>query len=272
MENDHINGSQQQTQVISLQNISQEFLGAIQRQFDLLAFNLAALSTATGEQYEQFARQTKRMPVAPIHQPFPAVRDYARALLLRNTINDLARMASACLDQCHLLCQLVKNQAAKRTQEEANQIVGEAHRAFIQSGLNEKFELLEKDFEIMCGTEDAIIAIAIGLRVLAVRDGEITAEDVDENGELAFEFKSVQVVPPAAGAPADQKPEARIVDTRRSFRVGDRLELTNSELLGLSITVTAFFSDLFHAVDNYGMKVLGNPAGGSTAPADNSVN
>jgi hypothetical protein len=260
MENEASADAQAPHQIISLQTISQNFLGAIQRQFDMLAFNLAAISTATQEQYESYSRQTKLMPVAQLHQPFAGVRDYARGLLLRQTVNDLASMASACVDNCHLLCQLVKNQAAKRSQTEGDKIVGEAHRAFVQCALNEKFEVLEKDFAIMCGTEDAIIAIAIGLRVLAARAGEVSADDVDENGELVFELKSVQVVPPAAGAAPGTKPEARVVDTRRTFRAGDRLELTNSELLGLSITVTAFFHDLFQAVDEYGMRALGNGA------------
>jgi hypothetical protein len=47
------------------------------------------------------------------------------------------------------------------------------------------------------------------------------------------------------------------VDARRSFREGDRLDLSNSELLGLSVTVTAFFHDLFKAVDEFGQKTLG---------------
>ncbi|MDR3227932.1 MAG: hypothetical protein LBT53_00725 [Puniceicoccales bacterium] len=260
-------GSQPQQQVISLQNISQNFLGAIQRQFDLLAFNLAAIQQATAEQYEAFARQTKLMPVAQIHQNFEQTQAYARSLLFRQTVNDLASMASACMDNCHLLGQLVKNQAlAKTSQEEANNAVAEAHRAFVQSPLNEKFELLERDFGIMCGTEDAIIAIAIGLRVLALRNGTITEEDVNEDGELVFEFKTVQVINPPSNA-TEQKPEVRIADTRRTFRVGDRLELANSELLGLSITVTAFFHDLFRAVDEYGVRTVGVAGDGGAAGA-----
>ncbi|MDR0535051.1 MAG: hypothetical protein LBG65_01630 [Puniceicoccales bacterium] len=245
-----------QQQTISLQAISQNFLGALQRQFDLLVYNLAAAAQVNAERYDAISRQLKLMPVPQLHQNFAQTQGYARNLLVRQTFNDLASMASACLNSCHLLCQLIKNQAALKIDEQAaNKAVGEAQQAFEQAALNDKFERLEKDFSIMCGTEDAIIAIAVAFRVLMTRNGIVAADDVNEDGELVFEFKTVQNIPPAKEAGA--QPEVRVVDLRRVFREGDQLELSNSELLGLSITVTAFFHDLFKAVDEYGARTLG---------------
>jgi hypothetical protein len=257
--------SQQQT--ISLQAISQNFLGALQRQFDLLAYNLAAMQQSAGERYETLARQLKLMPAPQLHQNFEQTQAYARSLIFRQTVNDLSNMAAACMNSCHLLCQLIRNQEAMKSNQEAtNKILAETQSSFEHAPLNEKFERLEKDFEIMCGTEDAIIAIAVAFRVLVARNGNVSAEDVNEDGELVFEFKTVQTINPPKSA-ENAQPEMRVVDTRRVFREGDHIEMSNSELLSLSVTVTAFFHDLFKAVDEYGRKTLGLPDAGTPPPA-----
>jgi hypothetical protein len=262
--------TQQGQQVISLQAISQNFLGAVQRQFDLLAYNLAAGQQVEAEKYEAFARQVKIMPVQQLHQSFPQIHAYARALLFRQTLNDLANMAAACLDNCHLLCFLVKNEEQlKADPEQGNKLIVEAREAMARAPLQEKFERFEKDFGIMSETEDAIIAIAIALRVLVMRNGGVTEEDVNEDGELVFEFKTVQTINPPKGV-ENQQPEVRIVDTRRAFRVGDHIELSNSEMLGLSVTVTAFFHNLFRAVDEFGRKTLAERGVQLPPPAGNA--
>ncbi|MDR1498008.1 MAG: hypothetical protein LBS59_06335 [Puniceicoccales bacterium] len=249
------NAPQQGQQVISLQAISQNFLGAAQRQFDLLAYNLAASQQVEAEKYEAFARQVKIMPVQQLHQGFPQIHAYARALLFRQTLNDLANMAAACMDSCHLLCFLVKNEKQLTADpDQGNKLILETREAMARAPLQEKFERFEKDFGIMSETEDAVIAIAIALRVLVVRNGAVAEEDVNDDGELVFEFKTVQTINPPKGV--EKQPEVRIVDTRRAFRVGDHIELSNSEMLGLSVTVTAFFHNLFRAVDEFGRKIL----------------
>lgn len=251
---------QPQTQVISLQTISQNFLGALQRQFDLLAYNLAAAQQVDADRYESFARQAKIMPVQQLHQGFGQIQAYSRGLILRQTINDLLNMTAACIDNCHLLCALVKNQgASKTTTEETQKAVAEAQGAFVRIPLNDKFERLEKEFGIMCEMEDAIIAIAIGLRVLMTRNGTVATEDLDDDGELVFEFKTVQTINPPKGSEKLQ-PEVRIVDTRRAFKAGDTLDLSNSEMLSLSVTIASFFHNLFHSVDEFGRKTLGERA------------
>jgi hypothetical protein len=249
-----------QQQVISLQAISQNFLGALQRQFDLLAYNLAASQLVEADRYETFARQVKIMPVQQLHQNFGQIQAYSRGLLFRQTINDLLNMSAACMDNCHLLCQLIKNQEGmKAAQEQTNKTISEVQNAFVRAPLNEKFEGFEKEFGIICETEDSLIAIAIGLRVIMMRNGIVATDDVNEDGELVFEFKTVQTINPPKGID-NQQPEVRIVDTRRAFRAGDQLDLSNSELLSLSVTIASFFHNLFRSVDEYGRKTLGDKA------------
>lgn len=258
-----------QQQVISLQAISQNFLGALQRQFDLLAYNLSASQLTEADKYEIFARQPRIMPVQQLHMNFGQVQAYARNLLVRQTINDLLSMSAACMDNCHLLCQLIKNQKEHGGDAEAmNKAVGEAQNNFVRVPLQDKFDLLEKGFGIMCELEDGLISMGIALRSLMAKDGAIEQEDLDDDGELVFEFKTVQTINPPKGE-EEKKPEVRVVDTSRTFKLGDKLEFSNSELLGMSVTVGYFFHQLFRSVDECGRKIMGEQAAQPPAPEAN---
>lgn len=251
-------------QVISLQSISRQFLSALQRQYDLLAFNLAASQHVSEENYNTFSTMTRVMPVAPMHMPFEGMKTYVRGLILRQTLNDLLGIAAACMDSCHLLCTLIANKEAMDKDPKAtNELVGRKQQAFVNSSVPDKFEAFEKEFGITNSLEDAVVALGIALGSLMRRNGVVTAEDVDDDGELAFEFKTVQTIQPLK---PEDKPEVRLADTRRAFKVGDTIDLTNSELLSLNVTVADFFHKLFRAVDAFGEKTLGK---GSTPHAEN---
>ncbi|MCR5183558.1 MAG: hypothetical protein K6B46_02520 [Opitutales bacterium] len=245
---------QPQQRVISLQSISQEFLGALQRNYDMLAFNLAATGNVTAEQYEQVGALTHAMPVHQIHASFENIKNFAHGLILRQTLNDALAITAACMDQCHLLCNLIKNKpAAEKDPQAVHQTIGKEQDAFARSPLTEKFELFEKRYGITNSLEDAVVSLGIGFGTLLRHKGVVSAEDVDENGELVFEFKTVQISAPAKEG---ESPEARLVDTRRPFKVGDQIDLSNSEMLSIYVTLTDFFHRLFKAVDEYGMKMI----------------
>ncbi len=242
-------------QTISLPIIAQNFFGALQRHFDLLAFNLAGTQSADAEKYNHFSSLTRMMPVAQLHRDFDQMKAFAHGLLIRQSVNDLLSMVAACMDNCHLLCTLFANKKAMETDPKAtNELVGRKQEAFVNSSLQDKFEVFEKEFGILCELEDGITSMAIALRALMRNNGVVTAEDVDDDGELVFEFKTVQTIQPAKEG---DRPEVRLADTRRAFKAGDTIDLTNSELLSLNTTIASFFDALFKSVAAFGKKTVG---------------
>ena len=253
------NNEQPRQQTISLPAIAQNFFGTLQRHFDLLAFNLAATQSVDAEKYNHFSSLTKMMPVAQLHRNFDQMKSFAHGLMLRQSVNDLLSMVAACMDNCHLLCTLFANKKAMEADpKSANELVGRKQEAFVNSALQDKFEVFEKEFGILCELEDGITNMAIALRSLMQNNGVVTAEDVDDDGELVFEFKTVQTIQPAKEG---ERPEVRLADTRRAFKAGDTIDLTNSELLSLNTTVAAFFDALFKSVAAFGKKTMGGNEG-----------
>lgn len=250
---------QPKQQTISLPAVAQNFFGALQRQFDLLAFNLAGTQSADAEKYNHFSSLTKAMPVAQLHRDFDQIKAFSHGLLIRQTINDLLAISAACMDNCHLLCTLFANKKAMESDPKAtNELVGNKQNAFVHSSLQDKFEVFEKEFGIMCELEDGITSMGIALRALMQNNGVVTAEDVDDDGELVFEFKTVQTIQPAKEG---DRPEVRLADTRRAFKAGDTIDLTNSELLSLNMTIASFFDALFKSVAAFGKKTIGDGNG-----------
>lgn len=266
--------------VLSLQNISRTFFTALQRQHDMLAFSIAGLHTADPKAYEHFSTISRVMPVPQAHLPPEQMLAYARGLMLRTTINDLLTLSSECMAQCHLLSLFIREQGKNpRRDPLVEKVIGEKHQAFLKMNLQARFTALEEDFGIVCELEDGIFSLAAALRVLA-RGGLVTNDDITPDGALTLEFKAmkdVEVLPETAGEAAAPTPPpgvtvhdagelgkpqtvARLSDTTRTFMPGEMLDLTDTELLGLNITVTKFVDGLLRSVDHFGRAQLGEGA------------
>lgn len=266
--------------VLSLQNISRTFFTALQRQHDMLAFSIAGLHTADPKAYEHFSTVSRVMPVPQAHLPPEQMLAYARGLMLRTTINDLLTLSSECTSQCYLLCLFIREQGKNpRRDPLVEKIISDKHQAFLRMNLQARFTALEEEFGIVCELEDGIFSLAAALRVLA-RGGLVTNDDITPDGALTLEFKAIKdVEAPAEGPAGDSAPTpppgvmvhgagdlgkpktvARLSDTTRTFKPGEMLDLNDTELLGLNITVTKFVDGLLRSVDHFGRAQLGDGA------------
>jgi hypothetical protein len=267
--------------VLSLQNISRTFFTALQRQHDMLAFSIAGLHTADPKAYEHFSSVSRVMPVPQAHLPPEQMLAYAHGLMMRTTINDLLTLSSECLVQCHLLCLFIREQGKNQRRDPLTEkIIADKQQAFQKMSLQDRFTALEENFGIVCELEDGIFSLAAALRVL-VRGGLVTNDDITPDGSLTLEFKAMKDfdLPAEEPQPVEAQPElppgvirhgmgdeakpktvARLTDTSRTFKPGEMLSLTDSELLGLNITVAKFVDGLLRSVDHFGRAQLGEGA------------
>ena len=267
--------------VLSLQNISRTFFTALQRQHDMLAFSIAGLHTADPKAYEHFSSMSRVMPVPQAHLPPEQMLAYARGLMMRTTVNDLLTLSSECMTQCHLLCLFIREQGKNQRRDPLTEkIISEKQNAFQKMTLQDRFTALEENFGIVCDLEDGVFSLAAALRVL-VRGGLVTNDDITPDGALTLEFKSMKdfeapAEPEKAAEAAPELPPgvtrhslsdenkpkmvARLTDTARTFKPGEMLNLTDSELLGLNITVAKFVDGLLRSVDHFGRAQLGEGA------------
>ena len=237
---------------ISLQAISQNMLLGLQRQYDMLVFTLASIRNEDPTTYNLYSSLARVMPLAPAHLPHDKMRAYSRALLQRSTVNDLIVLSVECMNHCHLLCTFIKERGKNMQGDAASdQRISERQIAFAKANIQEKFSILERDFNIVCELEDSLFSLAAALRVLVNNHGQVTNDDISPDGTLVLEFKAVKDVE------ENGKTTPKLVDTSRSFKPGERLELSDEELIGMNITVAKFFDGLFRSVDFFGTNHLG---------------
>ena len=201
--------------VISLQNISQNFLTALQRQHDMMAFTLAGIRTSDAKIYDYYSNVSRIMPAPAAHLTHEQMIAYSRGLLLRTSINDLLALSAEVMNQVHLLCLLIKTRGRNlESNADTDKIIGQKQEAFVRMKLQEKFNEFEQTYHIISELEDAIFSIAAALRVL-VRTGMVTNDDISPDGSLTLEFKSMKDVDAADATEAGAK-KAKLVDTQRT--------------------------------------------------------
>ena len=242
-----------QPQQVNLQQIAQQFMAGLQRHFDMLAFNLAAREGVQEEAYNARVNAPKVMPAAPRHQNFEQMQAYARDLLVRQVIGDCMNLAVTGMNNAHFFLALVKaTKANANVSPEAQQAAQEAQKAFVPAQLDEKFNRLEQDYGIMCELEDSIVSLGFVLQALMHQGGMVKEAQVDENGELALELKTVKIL----GRQAEtEKPQGKLVDQRKVFKEGEVIALTDVELQLILVTIASFADSLFKSVSLYAKSV-----------------
>lgn len=250
---DESNPTGGQPQQVNLQQIAQQFMVGLQQHFDMLAFNLAARDSVTEENYNSRAHAPKIMPAANRHQNFEQMQAYARDLMMRQVINDALNLAVAGMNNAHFFLALVKaTQAKPEVNPEAQQLAQEAQKTFLQAQLDQKFNLLEEDYGIMCELEDSITSLGFVIQALMQQGGVVREAQLDEQGELSLELKAVKILSRESDS---EKPQAKLVDQRRVFKDADVINFSDTELQLILVTIASFADALFKSVATYAKSV-----------------
>lgn len=251
----------QQQQVINLQTLANNFLGGLQRHYDMLAFTLASREAATEEAYDRHINATQIVPVPQAHLNFEQLQAYSRDLLVRQILGDALNLSVAFLNNLHLFCALVKAQHEFGKTEEAQQKAQQWQQAFVQAPLDEKFNLLESDYDLRCEAEDTITSLGMALQALIHRGGQVSEAELDSEGELGFDLKVFVPNPDATnvigmdGAPASAM--GKLGEERLAFKEGDTVVLKELQLQQIIVTIGAFFDRLLRDVSNYARSLHG---------------
>lgn len=236
-------------QAINLQNIATNFMAGLQRQFDLLAYHVAGRNAVTESEYGEQASSENLIPFPQAHSDFERIKTFDHQILIKQTLNDILTISTACMLNCFLFCKLLKLDRKLGTGEVGEIIQREiraAQHQFTAASLESKFDLFEEEFDIRSELEDTLIGVAALLKAMVEHDGKITNQIIEEFGTIELELKTGK----AGGVPGDDW--FRALETRqKDFHDGDTIILTDEELQQLIISTAFFFDRLFHAVAGY---------------------
>ncbi|MEM8866896.1 MAG: hypothetical protein AAGC73_01385 [Verrucomicrobiota bacterium] len=236
-------------QQVNLQQIAQNFMAGLQRHSDMLAFDIASRASATEEAYNKEVAAPMVQPAAQHHQNFEQMQAYANDLLMRQVLNDAMNLVVNCLNNAHFFLALVKTTGAKPdVSPEAQKETQVWQIEFVKAPLDQKFDLMEKKFGIMCELEDTMTSMGFALQALAQNRGVVQEAYLDETGELVIELKAVELtLKPVDGNQA----KGRLVDQRKAFKKDEVIAFSDMELQLVLVTVGSFADSLFKSVSEY---------------------
>lgn len=244
------NPNQPQARQLNLQQMAGQFMAGVQRHLDLLAFHLTGQAATSEEAFRERVNDPRlRQLVGPLGN-FEQLQAFARDVLTRQVIGDATNLAVGCLNNCHLFLALVKASGGAESRSldpSAQQAAQQSQEAFVRAPLDEKFNLLEEHYGVMCPLEDTIAACGIAIQTLLRNGGLLQKEPLSDAEELTFELQTA--LPPAM---TEGKPWFDAVETQlKTFRPGERIAFSDTELQLIFFTVAIFAHQLFTAVTRY---------------------
>jgi|SRR5690625_3139823 len=238
-----------QTRELNLKKIADQFIGGLQHHFDMLAFNLASREAATEEAYHRHSKAPGMMPAEGAHRNFEQMQAHARDLLFGQIVNDALNLSVSCMHNVHLFLALVKARSEHgELTEEAQKEAQRVQQKFLQMPLDQKFNLLEEEYEIMCELEDTVLSFGFVMQAVAQQRGIVQKAQLDEQQELKLELKQA----PENESPGDVWRNPRALETVvKVFRDGEKIVFSDLELQTIILTVTVFAHQLFTSVFRY---------------------
>lgn len=233
---------------LNLQQMAGQFMAGLQRHFDMLAFNLASRECGSESRYNELVLQAGLLPVPQLHQNFEQMQAHARDLLTRQVISDSLNLTMTVLNNCHLFLAVIKAQKEHGAlQPQHQQEVQTAQNAFVQKGLNDKFDALESEYKVMNELEDSITSLAFCLQALMQGNGVVTSAQTDGGDALDIELKCA---PDGIGGHPALTP---IIAQQRtlSFRIDEKIVLQDKDLQDVLLTIGVFAQLMFTSVAKY---------------------
>ncbi|MCH8475430.1 MAG: hypothetical protein LAT55_09405 [Opitutales bacterium] len=238
-----------QPRELNLQRTAEQFMVGIQKHFDMLAFNQASRQNVTEEAYLEKVNAAGMIPIQKFHQNFEQMQAYARDLMTSQVMNDNLNLAVSCLHQVHLFLVLIRTQKEEgKLTPELQKTAQQEHQKFLQTPIDQKFNLLEEQFGVMAELEDGIMALARAMQAMGRQGGIVKEAQLDETKELTLELKKA----PSFSSAQDLGGRLREMETvNKVFREGDKISLSDQELHQLLLATASFAHQMFSHVARY---------------------
>ncbi len=242
---------------ISLNDLGQKYLGALQRIFDTAAFIVEGARQVNERAYDDFSSAVRFLPSQQQHRGFDAAKEESERWLLKNLLADAFSVTVPFLEDIRSVAALARWKAeSPDDQEGLKRILNEDRRVFLGMDLGEKFTQLQNLHGLSSQLSTQVQALAKVGHCLTARGGIVSEKDLTDGGELAFTLVALQLVPMQQGGGSGGNPAgeagATIVpqfgELRRSFGVGQAIKLEKTDYLNIITTLSLFVSSMLKSL------------------------
>ncbi|MDF3129817.1 hypothetical protein P0Y35_11470 [Kiritimatiellaeota bacterium B1221] len=241
---------------ISLEEIATKYLGALQKNHDMLSYFLSGSRKTTEADYDEFSNQLQVMPRQTDRMDFENAKRATQQWVLRNTLSDSLALVMPLLEDARTVCALCDFKASGSTDQAELQKIANQNRAeFLQKPLAEKFTHLKDTYGIDCEVSEHILILMDICKALMTKNGILTEEEAVD-GKRTLKIRSVQIVqtPSTDGSGQNLSLSRKVGDSSREIKVGEEIHFTKAEQVGSILTVGVFISDMLKGIQVYAQK------------------
>jgi hypothetical protein len=224
------------TITISLQDMAQRYLGAMQRTHDIAAMVVQGTREVNERGYDELAAAARFMPAQNQRRAFAAAKPVAERWLLRHLLSDAFGALIPFLEDARTICALNEWKKAGSDPTTLQPIFKEQRAEFVRKDTAARLAHLKDSY----GLEPQLSAHITGLEALAaclVRTDGMVPKD---GPALAFTIVSLDLVAAPAGSAQPVQPQ--LGEARREFAPGAEVSLEKVEYLNVLATIALFMN------------------------------
>lgn len=238
------------SQKISLRAISEQFFGALQEQFDVLAFQLCNSRLSSEDAFESFLEGADFPKEVALLRRFEQTKALSDGRVLRGAFAEALNVLVSCMDSCFTLSIIASLSPNEREDTESSeQKIQAARQDFSRLSLPEKLNSLSQVFEVDPALKERVLALHDAANCIIAGEGVVTREMTGNDGI----FTLVLAKPNGGSIIPDRNKEPILCE--RLFQIGQPLWLNKSDLLLLPVTIASFLHELFDAMQEFGKQM-----------------
>jgi hypothetical protein len=224
------------TITISLQDMAQRYLGAIQRTYDIAAMVVQGTREVNERGYDDLVASARFLPAQNQRRPFAAAKPIAERWILRNLLSDAFGALVPFLEDARTICALHEWKQVGSNQATLQPIFNEQRTEFVRKDVPARLAWLKEKH----GVEPQLATHLTGLEALA---GCLVRHDgfVPKDGPaLSFTLVTLNLIAAPAGEARPVQPQ--LGETRKEFAPGTEVSLDKVEYLNVLATVALFMN------------------------------
>jgi hypothetical protein len=226
----------QKTITISLHDMAQRYLGAMQRTHDIAAMVVQGTREVNERGYYELAAAARFMPAQNQRRAFAAAKPVAERWLLRNLLADAFGSLVPFLEDTRTICALHAWKKAGSDPATLEPIFKEQRADFVRKDTAARLAHLKETYQL----ELPLSAHVTGLEALAaclVRHDGLVPKD---GTPLAFQIVALDLVGAQQGDQRTVQPQ--LGESRKEFAPGSEVALDKVEYLNVLATVALFMN------------------------------
>lgn len=232
---------------------------AFQHGMDMNLLLLSGSMLANEKDFSELKAKIRFAPSESHALSFERAKFESQRWLLKNSLQDSLRVATAILEDVRTICSLVAHldKEGAELQSALKEATGKSRTAFLKLPLVARLDRLKEDFQIECPQRDSLISLLKVVKCLQSHAGIVTKSDADNGAELAVHLFGITVTSKELierdGNHSDlqKSSQLQLKQGTKLIPVGQAIEFSRGEHMATILSLCILTSSLLQEADKF---------------------